>query len=82
MGMAVYVENTDEGDDWRRASMQVIHHARDLQELAAARTSASYCCGRVSVEPTPADSALVAVLAGRVHSVGYPTESAARPDNN
>lgn len=39
--MAQYVENTEEEESWRRASMQVIRHARELQQLAAARTRAN-----------------------------------------
>ena len=39
--MAQYVENTEEEEALRAASMQVIRHARDLQRLAAARTRAN-----------------------------------------
>ena len=39
--MAQYVENTEEEEAWRTASMQVIRHARELQALAAARTRAN-----------------------------------------
>ena len=39
--MAQYVENTEEEEAWRTASLQVIRHAHELQQLAAARTRAS-----------------------------------------
>ena len=39
--MAQYLENTEEEEEWRRASMQVIRHAHELQQLAAARTRAT-----------------------------------------
>ena len=39
--MAQFVENSEEEELWRTASMQVIRHARELQQLAAARTRAN-----------------------------------------
>lgn len=39
--MAQYVENTEDEEAWRTASVQAIRHARELQALAAARTTAN-----------------------------------------
>lgn len=39
--MAQFVENTEDEEAWRVASMQVIRHAHELQALAAARTRAN-----------------------------------------
>ena len=39
--MAHYIENSEEEEAWRIASVRVIRHAQELQQLAAARTRAT-----------------------------------------